>query len=202
MTELWCKACEQWLLPTAFAEDKARSTGRRYRCRACSSKEFRRWQQTPGYVDRLERQKALRHDMKAADPKRRWAQYTLNAVRARSRKKQQPCGIDEDWLYANAPETCPLLGIALRFNNTASFFDSATVDRKNSDGGYTKDNCWIISMKANRIKTDATIEELEQVAKSWRRLCMDKSLLSGVKLPKRYEEEVDYKPPVVNPYAA
>jgi hypothetical protein len=139
--------------------------------------------------------------MKAADPKRRWAQYTLNAVRARSRKKQQPCGVDENWLYANAPETCPLLKIPLCFNNTASFFNSATVDRKNSNDGYTKDNCWIISMKANRIKTDATLEELEQVAKSWR-LLMDKNLLDGMKKPKEGAQEYVAKLPSVNPYAA
>jgi predicted phage terminase large subunit-like protein len=34
------------------------------------------------------------------------------------------------------------------------------------------------------------------------RLMMDKGLLNGVKPTKRYEEEVDYKPPVINPYAA
>jgi predicted phage terminase large subunit-like protein len=34
------------------------------------------------------------------------------------------------------------------------------------------------------------------------RLCMDKNLLSGVKPTKRYEEEVKYTPPVMNPYTA
>jgi len=48
------------------------------------------------------------------------------------------------------------------------------------------------------IKHDDYVDRCTQAI----RLCMDKNLLTGVKPSKRYEEEVDYKPPVVNPYAA
>jgi phage terminase large subunit-like protein len=48
------------------------------------------------------------------------------------------------------------------------------------------------------IKHDDYVDSCTQAI----RLCMDKNLLSGVKPAKNYEEVVDYKPPVVNPYAA
>jgi len=40
---------------------------------------------------------------------------------------------------------------------------SPSLDRINNLLGYVKGNVHVISMKANRIKTDATVEELEQV---------------------------------------
>lgn len=39
----------------------------------------------------------------------------------------------------------------------------ATVDRINSSLGYTDDNIWIISFRANRLKSNATIDELEAI---------------------------------------
>jgi predicted phage terminase large subunit-like protein len=48
------------------------------------------------------------------------------------------------------------------------------------------------------IKHDDYVDSCTQAI----RLCMDKNLLTGVKPSKRYEEEVDYKPPISNPYAA
>lgn len=108
--------------------------------------------------------------MKRNNPKLRWAKTTGAAVRLRSRKRGEAAQITPEWLYENAPDRCPLLGIELRYDNDASMADSATVDRRDNDLGYTPDNCWIISMKANRIKTNASLDELERVVTNLRRL--------------------------------
>jgi hypothetical protein len=42
--------------------------------------------------------------------------------------------------------------------------NTPTVDRKDSNKGYTMDNCWIISAKANRMKTNASTREIELLA--------------------------------------
>jgi len=62
------------------------------------------------------------------------------------------------------PKYCPVLGIEIKANIKAGPIDSSpSLDRVNPKKGYTKDNIRIISNRANRIKSDATIKELELV---------------------------------------
>lgn len=65
---------------------------------------------------------------------------------------------------------CPLLtNTRLVFDNTVTnASDSLSVDRLDPRLGYTKDNTWVISNRANRIKNNATLEEFEEIAKNWR----------------------------------
>ncbi len=59
------------------------------------------------------------------------------------------------------PEFCPVLGIPIiTFSNSDN---SPSVDKFNPKLGYVKDNIYVISKRANRIKCDANIEELEKV---------------------------------------
>jgi hypothetical protein len=67
------------------------------------------------------------------------------------------------------PKSCPVLGIPLYidpiFNNgkKGRGGHGYSIDRINLDKVYTKDNICIISDRANRLKSDATIEELEKI---------------------------------------
>jgi len=110
-----------------------------------------------------------RHELRDEDPKMRWAQYTKNAATRRAKKKGFVCNITVEWLYANAPDNCVLLDIPLVYSNVASYSNSPALDRKDNEIGYLQDNCWVISMKANRIKTNATPEEIELLAKNLKR---------------------------------
>lgn len=82
----------------------------------------------------------------------------LNMVKARAKLQEIPFDLTiEDFVI---PETCPILGIPLDRrdrNHTPS------VDRLVPELGYTKGNMRIISMRANRLKQDATIEEVEKI---------------------------------------
>ncbi len=57
-------------------------------------------------------------------------------------------------------DLCPLLGIPLYFGNGVQGPNSPSLDRKDNSKGYTPENTWVISQKANRCKSDATIDEL------------------------------------------
>lgn len=59
------------------------------------------------------------------------------------------------------PEFCPILGIKLKVNVGQPKEDSYSVDRINPSNGYIPGNIHIISYRANRIKNDATVKELE-----------------------------------------
>lgn len=63
------------------------------------------------------------------------------------------------------PDICPLLGIPL-FPGTNGKVgpNSPTLDRIDSSKGYTPDNIWVISYKANTIKSNATPGELFKIA--------------------------------------
>lgn len=63
------------------------------------------------------------------------------------------------------PETCPVLGIPLLRTEGRLDDASPTIDRVDSTKGYTVDNIRVISWRASKIKSDATIEELRQILK-------------------------------------
>jgi hypothetical protein len=65
------------------------------------------------------------------------------------------------------PEVCPVLGIPLIFGNKRTD-NTPSVDRIDNDKGYTADNIVIVSWRANILKRDATVEELEKIAKFYR----------------------------------
>lgn len=64
------------------------------------------------------------------------------------------------------PDVCPVFGTPLSYNGqTASRESRASLDRLDPSKGYTVDNTRVISARANRIKSDATLTELEAIVK-------------------------------------
>lgn len=61
------------------------------------------------------------------------------------------------------PEVCPVLGIPIIVGSSRSG-NSPSLDRIRSDGGYTAGNVRVISSKANGMKGDRTLPELEALA--------------------------------------
>ncbi len=62
------------------------------------------------------------------------------------------------------PETCPVLGIPLTWSDHKTN-STPSVDRIIPDMGYVKGNICVISERANRLKNNATQEELEAIVK-------------------------------------
>ena len=87
---------------------------------------------------------------------------------ARGRSKKKGILFDLEFVDITIPETCPLLGIPLRMGKRTAGFDSPTLDRIDPSKGYVKGNVWVISRRANMIKSDASIEEIEMVARKLR----------------------------------
>ena len=93
-------------------------------------------------------------------------------TKKRSEEKNIPFDLDRDFikeLYKNMPKKCPVLGIDLKYSEITSkkyqTDNSPSLDRINPKKGYTKDNVIIMSNLANRIKTDATTDQIEKVWK-------------------------------------
>lgn len=100
-----------------------------------------------------------KYDKKADDHQWR-LQQTLKASKTRASKKGLEHTLTFEQLEQLYPpdNCCPIFGIELSWGLPKD--TSPSLDRIDSSKGYTFDNCQIISNKANRIKSDATLEEL------------------------------------------
>ena len=86
----------------------------------------------------------------------------LQLARARARRKGLAFDLKPGDLAV--PTRCPVLGIELRVGGRGFTDCSPTVDRIDNSKGYVVGNVLVVSWRANRIKADATAEELSQVA--------------------------------------
>jgi len=91
----------------------------------------------------------------------RLLQRMLNASKTRARRKNLEHTItlkDLQYLYPD-DNKCPVFGFELEWGHPKC--SSPSLDRIDSSKGYTYDNCQIISNKANMLKNDASLEELQ-----------------------------------------
>ena len=68
------------------------------------------------------------------------------------------------------PISCPILGIPLRYNKGQAQDNSISIDRIDSSRGYERDNIIVVSWKANRLKNNATIKDIEDISRFYREL--------------------------------
>ena len=89
----------------------------------------------------------------------------INAVRCRARKAGIPFNLELSDL--EVPEYCPVLGIKLKGWGENEFTsprdDSPSIDRLVPSIGYVRGNVNIISNRANLLKKDATLQEIESL---------------------------------------
>ena len=90
--------------------------------------------------------------------------YMLCRARARARAEGLPFTITPDDF--DIPERCPVFPeLELRFHNGRERPDTIpTLDKLVPALGYVPGNVHVISMRANRLKSDATPEELRRIA--------------------------------------
>ena len=92
----------------------------------------------------------------------------MQQAKVRAKQRNIDFDLTVDFLLSIYPEDniCPVLGIPLKFNTEdyqGSRYNSPSLDRFNNSKGYTKDNVHIISSRANLLKSNATLEEIESL---------------------------------------
>tara|TARA_R110002126_G_scaffold43449_1_gene124474 strand:+ start:694 stop:1335 length:642 start_codon:yes stop_codon:yes gene_type:complete len=109
-----------------------------------------------------------------------------NGARTNAKKKGVPFEISKEYLIqllANAPDKCPVFGTKFVINrytaknkeNKGSFRDdSVSLDRIIPELGYVEGNLVIVSDLANRIKTNATPEQIIKVGEFYKKLLKKK----------------------------
>lgn len=97
----------------------------------------------------------------AADPRYKM----LSSAKLRAKTYGRECTLRLEDIVI--PKTCPLLGIPIVTGSRQVKNNSPTIDRKDSTKGYVPGNVWVISWRANRIKSDATLAEIKLLVKNW-----------------------------------
>jgi hypothetical protein len=93
-------------------------------------------------------------------------------TRVKSRCKQKGIPFDLTLEDIIIPTHCPVLGMELIVGKGTGgwIYSSPSLDRIRPHLGYTKGNVRVICARANLLKSDATIEELEKVLEDLRRI--------------------------------
>jgi len=87
------------------------------------------------------------------------AKLLYKNIKSRCKKTGREFSIDlEDIII---PEKCPVFGFELKREDKQTWMFAPSVDRIDSSKGYTKGNITVVSRRANILKRDATVEELE-----------------------------------------
>ena len=85
--------------------------------------------------------------------------------------------LDLEWFRENMTYICPILNIRLEFKNRLeeNSWNCPSIDRIDNSKGYTKDNCIIISKRANMIKNMSTIHELVEISNFYQKLIKNRN---------------------------
>jgi len=105
-----------------------------------------------------------------ANQKRYRLRHPIRTMLAKAKQRAKQSGLDYDLEESklSIPKTCPWLGIPITLEGPKD--NSPALDRVDNTRGYTQDNVEIISWKANRLKSDASLDELIALGRRARRL--------------------------------
>jgi hypothetical protein len=129
-------------------------------CRECEIKKaikyyYTQKQQNPNFLKlHAERERAIRRTENGC----KRGLYN----RAKSRAKRFKLDFNITLNDIIVPKICPILGMPLMVSEKMSDC-SPSLDRINCTQGYIKGNIQVISAKANTIKSNASLEEIEKV---------------------------------------
>jgi hypothetical protein len=93
------------------------------------------------------------------DFKSLWSQLKASAKKRHIPFNLKPNDIDT----LGIPITCPVLNIPLQFHKVKAKDNSISFDRIDSTKGYTLENLIIVSQRVNKLKSNATLEEMKKI---------------------------------------
>jgi len=85
----------------------------------------------------------------------------VNAAKSRAKRTGKEFDLVLEDIHL--PHACPILGIEIEWGEGRSIDGSPSLDRFDNTKGYTKDNVRVISRRANCLKNDATLGEMERI---------------------------------------
>jgi hypothetical protein len=169
-----CSKCGEIRLLTEFGKDRKSQDGHRADCKVCRKNYLenpvnrqRAREASRKYAEKNKEKVAKKNRLYKKNNKEK---LLLQHARRRARKKDLPFSIVEEDI--TIPDTCPVLGIQLFSGEGVTCDNSPNLDRIIPEKGYVPGNVRVISCRANRIKNNATVEELRAVLKDLQKQLM------------------------------
>ena len=138
MTTKECKKCREEKSLTDFHKNKRHRFGVANVCKLC------------------------RNELAAKNYTAKWFQKTCILKKSWCKQRGIPFDLDREYLESIWTDSCPVFNKPFVRHKKGDDFCPA-LDRINPKEGYVKGNVRYISARANRIKYDASVEELKQV---------------------------------------
>lgn len=157
-----CTTCGEFKLWDEYGSRRGATNGASSACSSCGQKRAKVWRHSAAKfrdtfnASSMDPNEFLNSLPMTVNPLNKCIQST----RIRARKR----GMEHTITYKDIfpiPTICPLLGISIFYTLNTISDNSPSIDRIDSTKGYTPDNVWVISNRANRLKSDISIEEME-----------------------------------------
>ncbi len=148
--ELYCKECSR-----AYGQSDKIRTAKLARCQI--NKES---------ISKKNKEYRERNQERIKKERKAWYRENLNirlfrSAKNRAKQENRPFDITPDDIII--PKYCPVLGIPLFVSEDKCGNNSPSLDKIIPELGYIKTNIVVMSHRANTIKNDSTIEELEKI---------------------------------------
>lgn len=170
LTEKQCYCCKIVKKASEFPKNSALMGGLHTWCKECSYKKHKdsEYYKTSNAVRSLRRKTDpdFREKINLQKNEQRKSNIEgslLTACKSRAKKNNLEFNLTKEDIVI--PELCPVLLKPLICGDKSDYNFSPSVDRIDNSKGYTKDNIQVISMQANKMKNNATKEELLNFAK-------------------------------------
>lgn len=148
---------------TMFSKDIIMSKSKK---RVSSDKPWQRggWTSEEKYKEYhkeyYEKRKESINSRRRSDTVSKWIFRTAR----RAKEKGIEWNLSREFLRTLVVPVCPILGIELCYSNSVLADNSPTIDRINNNLGYIEGNVQVLSCIANRMKSNATPEQLLKFA--------------------------------------
>ena len=170
-----CKSCNNELELTEFYRQYHKSKDKTYYssyCKPCDREKSKKIKDSPEYKARQNEKRRLKVKTDTEFRKKVNAQKRksyrsnpnkalLNRAKARASKKGYEFNLEINDIII--PDTCPLLGCKLEMGTKDDYAHSPSLDRIDPTKGYVKGNIWVISTRANTVKSNLHLSELREV---------------------------------------
>jgi hypothetical protein len=162
-----CSGCGVVLPASKYHVNRRNKGGLQSRCKDCTKAAY----YTPHKEKRLESSRRRRQEEGGRAREAAWQRENrrsrplvrmVQEAKVRAAKKGLPFDLTADDL--SIPETCPVLGIPIGMAYGSRSENSLSIDRIECAKGYVRGNVMVISWRANRLKSDATVDELQKIA--------------------------------------
>jgi len=161
---LKCKICKLKKSKDAFHNNRSQASGKDPRCKECRKKEARKSYKSNPFVT------------------------LIRCKRAECKKKDIPFDLTVEYLKQIWTGFCPIDGSSISIGaKHPAAHKSAHLDRLIPEKGYTIGNVFFLSSRMNRLKYNASVEELRKVADWMEKQILSATTISKESTPKRVE---------------